>query len=96
MAENNFKCTGNCLQCSPAQRGYCACQHAYSNMQVLDKMMNEVLYLKETVGVLEGKIEALQKDNDAVVFDPKGEKSEIPNLPIAQEGVGAVEVEAPK
>jgi hypothetical protein len=60
-------------------------------MQVLDKMMSEVLYLKETIGVLEGKIESIQKNNEAVVYDPKGDNSENPNIPIAQEGVGAVE-----
>jgi hypothetical protein len=62
-------------------------------MQVLDKMMNEVLYLKETVGVLEGKINAIQNNNDAVVFDPN---QPAVVEPIAQEGVGAVEVETPK
>ncbi len=25
-----FKCPGNCLQCLPAQRQYCASQHAYA------------------------------------------------------------------
>lgn len=90
MEKNNFQCTGNCLNCLPAQRAYCASQHAYSNMKVLDMMMQEVLNVKESVRVLSERIEAIQ-NNEAAVFDPNGEKSEIPILPIAQEGVGAEE-----
>lgn len=83
MAENNFKCSGNCLNCMPQQRAYCASQHAYSNMKVLDAMMKEVLYVKESISVLEGKIEAIQ-NSEASVFNPNEEKSEIPANPIAQ------------
>ena len=83
MAENNFKCSGNCLNCMPQQRAYCASQHAYSNMKVLDAMMKEVLYVKESISVLEGKIEAIQ-NSEASVFNPNEEKSEIPTNPIAQ------------
>lgn len=70
MADNqNFKCSGNCLDCSPAQRAYCASQHAYSNMKVLDAMMQEVLSMKQNVQALSEKIEAIQS-NEAKVFDP--------------------------
>lgn len=76
MADNN-KCSGNCLNCSPAQRTYCASQHAYSNMMVLDTMMGVVMGLKDEVKALSEKM-----DND-VVFDPKE---------IAQKRAGASEV----
>ena len=78
MAENNFKCSGNCLNCSPAQRTYCASQHAYSNMKVLDTMMGAILELKGEVAEIKTKIEALQ-NNEAMLFIPE----------TAQEGVGA-------
>ena len=62
-----FKCPGNCLQCLPAQRQYCASQHAYSNMKVLDKIMetlrgmkNQMDAMQGTVAELSAKIEAIQ------------------------------------
>lgn len=73
MAENNnnqnFGCTGNCLNCQPAQRAYCASQHAYSNMKVLDRMMEAVLGMRGEISALREKIEAIQ-NNEASVFDP--------------------------
>lgn len=84
MENQNFKCSGNCLNCMPAQRAYCASQHSYSNMMVLDAMMKEVLSMKEGFKVLSEKIDAIQ-NTEAEVFAPdtivKEEK--------AQEGVGA-------
>lgn len=88
MADNqNFKCTGNCLNCLPAQRAYCASQHAYSNMKVLDAMMQEVLSLKNEVASLKEELQS----NEAKVFDPTSkEKSGIPINPTAQEGAGVI------
>lgn len=74
-----FKCTGNCLGCSPAQRAYCASQHAYSNMKVLDAVMQEVLTLHESVKALSEKVEAIKPTEEPVY----GIRS------IAQEGAGA-------
>ena len=85
MAENgNFKCSGNCLGCSPAQRAYCASQHSYSNMKVLDAVMGVVIQMNEKMSVMSEKIEALQSDNN-VVFDPTKPCDEE----IAQSGDGA-------
>ena len=67
--EGNFKCTGNCLNCTPAQRAYCACQHAYSNMRVLDTMMDAVVELKKSVEEMKEKTDALL-NSEASVFDP--------------------------
>lgn len=66
--EGKFQCSGDCLKCMPAQRTYCASQHAYSNMKVLDQLMSEVLSIKE-------KIEAMQ-NNEAMVFDLKAQEGE--------------------
>ena len=85
--EQNFKCTGNCLNCLPAQRQYCASQHAYSNMKVLDTMMGAILELKKDVSEMKAKIEAIQ-NNEAMIFDPSAERITIPT---AQSGDGAEE-----
>lgn len=82
--QQQFKCPGNCLQCLPAQRQYCASQHAYSNMKVLDKIMETLLGMKNQIDAMEGtvaglsaKIEAIQ-NGEAAVFDPNGEGELFP------------------
>ena len=79
-----FKCPGNCLQCIPAQRQYCASQHAYSNMMVLDKVMGtltamqgQMEAMQGTIQELSAKIEAIQS-SEAAVFDPSGEGELFP------------------
>ena len=88
MEQNQFKCSGNCLQCQPAQRAYCASQHAYSNMKVLDQMMGIVLGMQSDIKTLSEKIEAMQ-NNEADIFIPSLEEKEEEK--IAQEGDGAEE-----
>ena len=42
-----FVCTGDCKKCKSMQQwSYCASIHAYSNMKVLDKMMEILLGMK--------------------------------------------------
>lgn len=79
-----FRCPGNCLQCLPAQRQYCASQHAYSNMMVLDKVMetltamqSQIAAMQGTVQELSAKIEAIQ-NSEASVFAPNGEGELFP------------------
>lgn len=79
-SQNQFKCSGNCLNCLPAQRTYCASQHAYSNMKVLDTMMGLIIEMKGTTEELKAKVEAMQ-NNEAMLFDPTEEKSEFPENP---------------
>ena len=74
-----FKCPGNCLQCLPAQRQYCASQHAYSNMMVLDKVMETLTSMQGQIEAMQGsvkelaaKIEAIQ-NSEGAVFDPNGD-----------------------
>lgn len=82
MEKNQYKCSGNCLNCLPAQRGYCASQHAYSNMKVLDALMGAVVELKATVDEIRNDTKAA-RETEASVFDPKAPK--------AQKGSGAEE-----
>ena len=74
MAENQTKCTGNCMLCTIFQRQYCASQLAYSNMKMLELM-------QQTMSDMNEKIEALQ-NNEATLFYPTSET-------IAQSGDGA-------
>ena len=97
-----FKCPGNCLQCLPAQRQYCASQHAYSNMKVLDKIMEALLGMKNqidamqgTVGELSAKIEAIQ-NGEAAVFDPNGEGELFPKEFAVAEPAAGTSAEAAK
>lgn len=74
-----FKCPGDCLQCLPAQRQYCASQHAYSNMKVLDRMMEELMRMQDGIRVLTEKIEAIE-NSEAAVFADGGEMIGNPDL----------------
>lgn len=78
--QERFKCTGDCLKCLPAQRAYCASQHAYSNMKVLDSMMAVVLSMQDGMIAMSEKIDAIV-NNEALVFAPHDDT--------AQEGLGA-------
>ena len=84
--EKTSQCSGNCLNCIPAQRAYCASQHAYSNMKVLDAIMDIIIHMQEELKNLNEKIEAIQ-NNEGSVFDPNAECDDD----IAQEGAGAKE-----
>lgn len=86
--QNQFKCSGNCLQCLPAQRAYCSSQHAYSNMKVLDMVAKAVLSMQGEISVIKEKIEAIQ-NNEANIFDPN-DKDRVgnPNMTITQSGDG--------
>jgi hypothetical protein len=89
--KNQFRCTGDCTQCIPVQRQYCAAQKGYDNQRLLMDLQEAVSTLTETVGGLNVKLAAIQ-DNEAFVFNPEEkEKSEIPINPKAQEGDGAKE-----
>jgi len=57
--QQQFKCTGNCLNCLPAQRAYCASQHAYSNMRVLDEVMKNMQELKSGMEEMKADIKDL-------------------------------------
>lgn len=94
MADNNqkFQCTGNCLGCLPAQRAYCASQHAYSNMKVLDKMMEIMLGMQGEITDMKVKIEAIQ-NSEAVIFDPTATTEEEGVAEVNQDAEQAAPVE---
>ena len=80
-----FVCTGDCKKCKSMQQwSYCASIHAYSNMKVLDKIMETLLGMKTQIDTMQGtvaelsaKIEAIQ-NGEAAVFDPNGEGELFP------------------
>ena len=80
-----FVCTGDCKKCRSMQQwSYCASIHAYSNMKVLDKIMETLLGMKNQIDVMQGtvtdlsaKIEAIQ-NGESDVFDPNGEGELFP------------------
>ena len=84
MAENKnqqpkFQCSGDCLKCLPAQRQYCASQHAYSNMKVLDVLVEmikqtakELEDIRKDVAAISVKIESILS-NEESVFNPSEE-----------------------
>lgn len=80
-----FVCTGDCKKCKSMQQwSYCASIHAYSNMKVLDKIMETLLGMKTQIDTMQGavaelsaKIEAIQ-NGEAAVFDPNGESELFP------------------
>lgn len=52
-------CTGDCKLCSIMQRGYCASQIAYNNMQQISAM-------RETLNALTERINAMECDAELV------------------------------
>lgn len=96
MEQNQFKCSGDCLNCRklPNERReqwqYCAAQFTYNSMRMIGDIQESLKSMQGNIDELKAKIEAIQ-NSEANVFDPTQEKSEIPNLPIAQEGSGAIE-----
>lgn len=79
--QKQFQCTGDCLKCPPVQRPYCAAQHSYNSMMMLQKMQESINAMVDEISELKVKVSAIQ-DNEALVFNPND---------IAQEGDGAEE-----
>ena len=80
-----FVCTGNCLGCSVSQRAFCASQHSYRSMRMLQGMATKFEDIERRFIALSEKVEAII-NNEAAIFDPKEEIEKI-----AQEGDGAEE-----
>ena len=67
MEENKgYKCTGDCLKCSPVQRQYCASQIAYNNMNLLSEIMDSVDEMKKSNETMRSEIDALGKKIEAI------------------------------
>ena len=107
--QNQFKCSGDCLNCRAVndrriQWQYCAAQFSYNALRTMQVMQESINTMSGEIKDLKDKIEAIQ-NSEASVFNPT-EKSEIPNFldgmsgkptdhNIAQSGDGA-EIDAPK
>ena len=82
--KQQFRCTGDCLNCPRVQREYCASQKTLENQRMLVAMQETLKTMTGTIAELSEKINAIQ-DNEAMVFAPASEE------PIAQEEAGAEE-----
>lgn len=81
--QNQFKCTGDCTQCSRIQREYCAAQKGYDNQRLL-------IALTGKMEEMQAKIAAIQ-DNEAHVFNPATvPDGDTSGQDTAQQGSGAV------
>lgn len=70
MADNNTKtCSGDCMECSPMQRAFCAAQMSRIAIDRIDAM-------QEAFERIENKVDALINDNGGV-FNPLGEEKEV-------------------
>lgn len=69
MAENQTKCTGNCMACTIYQRQYCASQLSYNNMRMLEQMQQTISVMQQTIRNINDEIETMQ-NNEALLFDP--------------------------
>lgn len=96
--EQQFRCTGDCINCNRAQREYCGAQKGYDNWLLLLEMQKTLAAMSGTVEELKHKVAAIQ-DNEAMVFDPNNDTTAVIQQPtehiegisegIAQEGDGA-------
>ena len=75
-----FKCTGDCLRCSIAQRQYCASQFTYNSMRMVEQLALAVEALQNTVDDVKTRLETMQ-GSEATIFRPS---AEAPAQPIAQ------------
>lgn len=67
--QQQFQCTGDCLKCMPVQRQYCASQHAYSSMRILQAITESLESMKGSIAELQEKVSAIQ-GNEALLFVP--------------------------
>ena len=72
QTQQQFQCTGDCLKCIPVQRQYCASQHTYQSLRIIQNMQETVTVMACTIEELKEKINAIQA-NEALVFDPSNE-----------------------
>ena len=89
-AQQQSRCTGNCMACSILQRQYCASQLAYSNMRMLEQIQGEIASLQQNCKALCEKVDAIQ-NSEAMLIDPMEETDAhaTGTEAIAQSGDGA-------
>ena len=83
--QNQFKCSGDCLNCRAVkdrrvQWQYCAAQFSYNALRTMQTMQEAFGVMSGEIKELKDKIDAIQ-NSEAMVFAPDAEeKSEIPTL----------------
>lgn len=77
--QQQFRCTGDCLNCIPVQRQYCAAQNAYNNMRALERIEQHITTIEQHFANISQK---MQQSEETQVFNPNE---------IAQEWEGAEE-----
>ena len=87
-----FVCTGNCIGCSVSQRAFCASQHSYRAMRMLQGIGVKLEDMEKRYIALSEKVEAII-NNEATIFEPsESTSSDLSALEdTAQEGDGAEE-----
>ena len=81
MAENQTKCTGNCMACTIFQRQYCASQLAYSNMKMLEQMQQTAATMQQDIKALKEKVEAMQNSEAALIDPMSNPQPTVPHTP---------------
>lgn len=70
--KQQFQCTGDCLNCIPVQRQYCAAQNAYNNMRALERIERRMATIEEHFVDISKKI----LSEETRVFNPNKETAE--------------------
>ena len=102
--QQGFRCSGDCLNCREKSQDrreqwqYCAAQHTYKAMRLVEAMHESLLLMQGTIDELNAKIEAIQ-NSEAHVYDPTQPSNIADNVGssvgsnvgsiIAQDGDGA-------
>ena len=64
--ETKGTCTGDCKNCNVFQRGYCASQIAYHNMNTLAILQEGMEHLSERLKGFEEKLDTLRPEDDFI------------------------------
>ena len=67
--QKQFQCSGDCLRCLPVQRAYCASQHAYNTMRLMERIDQRMTEMEGRFLELTKVVEGIH-DNEALVFNP--------------------------
>lgn len=70
--QKQFQCTGDCLNCIPVQRQYCAAQNAYNNMRTLERIEQRMATIEEHFADIGKKM----LSEEMKVFNPNKEIAE--------------------
>lgn len=89
MEQKQFQCTADCLNCSSAQRQYCASQHSYNAMRMVQAMQGTIDLMRSAIEEMKSEISAI-KGNEDLVFDPMKAEEQ------AQDGEAVQKIDSPE